>query len=354
MNRKNFCAAPWSGLSLDPDGQAKLCCISQDRVPLQEFGHAKSLSKFVEIRQAFIDDQQHTNCSACWQRESVNTNWESRRSIYQYDDFHHNLDSAEDFQLEHLDLRWSNTCNLNCVYCGPIFSSRWAELQGRKQSFRILPTVTDSDLTNLKILQMAGGEPLLIKENLDVLERLYKINSDVSIEVTTNLTMINNNRIYDSLKQFNNVTWIVSFESTEQRFEYIRNGAKWDEFYNNLNKLAMDFIEIQVNMVYFPLSSLDITNAIQVALEFTLPDNVFLVSQSGGHGFDKLSRSALQYIKQHNLDQLTQLPDILQTRLQDQILSATTQQTKTLLPLYEKFDQLTNQNHRLIFSELYE
>lgn len=354
MNRKNFCAAPWSGLSLDPDGQAKLCCISQDRVPLQEFDQAKSLSKFVEIRKSVIDDQQHTNCSVCWQRESVDTNWESRRSIYQFNDFYHNLDSAKDFQLEHLDLRWSNTCNLNCVYCSPIFSSRWAELQGKKQSFRILPSVTDSDLVNLKILQMAGGEPLLIKENLDVLERLQKINPNVNIEVTTNLTMINNNRIYDSLKQFDNVNWVVSFESTGQQFEYIRNGAKWNEFYNNLNKLAMDFINIQVNMVYFPLSSLRITNAIQVALEFAEPCHVFLVGQTGGHGFDKLSQSALQYIKQHNLDQLTQLPDILQTRLQDQIISAITQQTETLLPLYDKFDRLTNQNHRLIFSELYE
>lgn len=354
MNRENFCAAPWSGLSLDPNGQAKLCCISQDRVSLQEFDQAKLLPKFVEIRQAFIDDQQHTNCSACWQRESVNTNWESRRSIYQYDDFYHNLDSAKDFQLEHLDLRWSNTCNLNCVYCGPDFSSRWAELQGKKQSFRIFPTVTDLDLANLKILQMAGGEPLLIKENLDVLARLHKINPNVSIEVTTNLTMINNNRIYDSLKQFDNVNWIVSFESTEKKFEYIRNGAKWSEFYTNLNTLSMDFTDIQVNMVYFPLSSLDIINAIDVALEFTGPDNIFLVGQSGGHGFDKLSRSALQYIKQHNLDQLTQLPSILQTRLQDQIASATTQQNQTVLPLYDKFDQLTNQNHRLIFSELYE
>lgn len=354
MIRKNFCAAPWSGLSLDPDGQAKLCCISQDRVPLQEFGQTKTLSKFIEIRQAVIDDQQHTNCDACWQRESVNTNWESRRSIYQYDDFHHNLDSATDFQLEHLDLRWSNTCNLNCVYCGPVFSSRWAELQGRKQSFRIFPTVTDSDLANLKILQLAGGEPLLIKENLDILERLNKINPDVKIEITTNLTMINNNRIYNSLKQFDNVTWIVSFESTGQRFEYIRNGAKWHDFYNNLNTLSMDFMDIQVNMVYFPLSSLDIVNAIDVALEFTNPDNVFLVSQSGGHGFDKLGQSALQYIKQHNLNQLTQLPDILKTRLQDQIASATTQQTQTTLPLYEKFDQLINQNHRDIFPELYE
>lgn len=350
--RKNFCAAPWSSLSLDPDGLAKTCCIAQDRVDLQEFDQASSNSKFIEIRQAFIDDQQHTNCNGCWERERSG-DLDSRRSIYQYDDFYHDLDSVTNFQLEYLDLRWSNTCNLNCVYCGPTFSSKWAELQGQKQRYRVFPTVTDANLKSLKVLQLAGGEPLLIKENLEILERLLKLNPEVKIEVITNLTMIGN-QIYKALKQFDHVTWVVSFESTGQRFEYIRNGAKWHEFYNNLNTLSMDFLDIHANMIYFPLSGFDIVNAMNTALEFTSPENVFLVSQFGGHGFDMLSHNALQYIKQHNLDQLNTLPKVLQKRLQDQMTLAVTTRNQTQLPLYNKFDQLTNQHHQSIFTELYQ
>lgn len=353
LNRKNFCAAPWSSLSLDPDGQAKVCCIAQDRVALKEFDQVKTNPKFIEIRQAFIDDQQHPGCSGCWERESSG-DLNSRRSIYQYNDFYHALDSSTNFQLEYLDLRWSNTCNLNCVYCSPVFSSKWAELQGQKQRYRVFPTVTDDDLKSLKVLQLAGGEPLLIKENLDILERLFKLNPEVNIEVITNLTTIHNNRIYNVLKQFDNVTWVVSFESTGQRFEYIRNGANWREFYSNLSTLAMDFLNIQVNMVYFPLSSFGIVNALDVALEFTSPENIFLVSQFGGHGFDMLSQSALQYINQHNIDQMKHLPLVSQKRLKNQIELAVTQRTNTELPLYNKFDQLTNQNHQLIFTELYQ
>ena len=107
-------------------------------------------------------------------------------------------------------------------------------------------------------------------------------------------------------------------------------------------------------MVYFPLSSLDIARAFEVACEYTMPKNIFVVSQSGGHGFDSLSQRALQYVQQLNLTQSTQLPAILRQRFVEQIQTTTTQQTKTFLPQYEKFDQLTNQNHKLLFTELYQ
>ena len=353
LTRKNFCAAPWAGLSVDPDGQAKVCCISEQRISISELSQVQTNSFFVNIRRSFIDDEQHTNCNACWQREKTNAEWESRRSIYQYDYFH-DLDNSQQFCLEHLDLRWSNTCNLNCVYCNSTFSSRWAELCGESKSYRTNLKISDQDLSNLKVLQLAGGEPMLIKENLDILTRLKDLNPNVAIEVTTNLTMIQNNAIYNLLKNFDDVRFVVSFESTGNKFEYIRNGAKWALFKKNLQILAMDFMDLQFNMVYFPLSSLDIARAFEVACEYTMPKNIFVVSQSGGHGFDSLSQRALQYVQQLNLTQSTQLPAILRQRFVEQIQTTTTQQTKTFLPQYEKFDQLTNQNHKLLFTELYQ
>jgi organic radical activating enzyme len=350
--RKYFCSAPWAGLSMDPSGNSKVCCINLERTPITNFEEIKNNPTFVNIRQAVINDEQHPSCQQCWDRENAG-DLNSRRSMYQYDDFFHNLNDPHTFQLEHLDLRWSNTCNLNCVYCSAEYSSRWAELTGTKQRFRVFPTVTDSDLRNLKFLQLAGGEPLLIKENYELLERLLKINPLIKVEVTTNLTSINN-KIYQLLKNFENVTFVVSFESVEEKFEYIRNGANWVVFESNLHQLSMDFMDIQVNMVYFPLSSIDIGNAIDVAIEYIDPKNIFIVSQIGGHGFDFVGQNALQSINQTNIEYSKQLPTTLQHRLLDQIHLAKTTQNETYLPLYEEFDRLTNQNHRLIFSELYE
>jgi len=351
--RKNFCAAPWAGLSLDPAGNSTVCCINSGRSEITKFEEIKNNPVFVDIRAAVIRDEQHPSCQQCWSRE-VNGDVNSRRSTYQYDDFYHDLGNPNTFQLEHLDLRWSNTCNLNCVYCSPYYSSRWADLLEIKKQFRIFPAVTDNDLAKLKFLQLAGGEPLLIKENYELLERLSKINPGVKIEVTSNLTSIHNNKIYQKLNDFDNVTWVVSFESTGPQFEYIRNGARWAEFRSNLEQLALDFLDIQVNMVYFPLSAIDITNAIMVALDHTKSENIFIVSQNGGHGFDFVGQNALQLINQKNIECSKQLPNIVKLRLLNQMQLAETQQETTYLPLYEKFDQLTNQNHRLIFPELYE
>jgi MoaA/NifB/PqqE/SkfB family radical SAM enzyme len=352
-SKKNFCAAPWAGLSLNPNGEGGVCCISLDHAPIQDFKEIKSNPVFMNIRTAFINDEQHPNCRQCWDREAAGDPY-TRRSTYQYEDYFHDLDSTESFKLEHLDLRWSNTCNLNCVYCSPYFSSRWADLKGLTQKFRVFPTITDSDLVTLKFLQLAGGEPLLIKENYDLLERLLKINPEIKVEVTTNLTSISNNKIYQILKNFSNVTFVVSFESTGKKFEYIRNGAQWNEFKSNLQQLNMDFLDVQVNMVYFPLSATDIDNAITVALDHTNPDNIFIVSQFGGHGFDCVSKNALQLINQKNINLSKQLPTILEQRLFNQVQLATTQQEITHLPKYEEFDLLTNQDHRKIFAELYE
>jgi organic radical activating enzyme len=350
--RKNFCAAPWAGLSLDPDGASKVCCINTAKVSIGKFKDVKNHPVFVDIRQSVIDDKQHPSCQSCWAREASG-DVNSRRSIYQYDDFFHDLNAADSFQLEHLDLRWSNTCNLNCVYCGPSLSSKWVDLRGMTQKFRIFPTVSDEDLINLKFLQLAGGEPFLIKENFDLLERLLKINPSIKIEVTTNLTLIGTSKIYQLLKNFDNVTFVISFESIGRRFEYIRNGAKWSEFRSNLDQLSLDFSDIQTNMVYFPLSAVGIGEAIDVALEHVVPDNIFIVSQSGGHGFDSVAQHVLQSINHNNIEYSKQLPMPVQKRLLDQIHLAQSQRQHTHLPLYDEFDQLTNQNHRSIFPELY-
>jgi hypothetical protein len=106
-------------------------------------------------------------------------------------------------------------------------------------------------------------------------------------------------------------------------------------------------------MIYFPLSAVDISNAIDVALDYTSADNIFIVSQFGGQGFDSVGQDALQLLNQRNIEYSKKLPEVLKDRLLTQITLAKTQQPTTHLSLYERFDQLTNQNHRLIFPELY-
>ena len=354
MTRRHFCAAPWSGLSLQPNGQARACCVSHEETEFVSVEQLKTDHKFVEIRDAIMLDQRHDNCQACWSHEDRSMGeWTSRRAIYQPGDYYHDLSSNRKFELQHLDLRWNNTCNLNCVYCNAHFSSRWAKLLGVEQRLRNDTVLSDQTLTGLKVLQMAGGEPLLIKPNQALLERLLAVNPGVEIEVTTNLTSVKHNAVYELLTQFRRVSWVVSFESTGARFEYIRHGADWLGFNENFKTLIKDFQQVQCSMIYFPLSAGGINDAIMFALDHVDPQQIFIRAQEGGHGFDMLARDVVQYLKFQNTQFCDTLPEVLKNRFMPMINSVNSSRHQTSLPNYDKFDSLTSQNHRLVFPELY-
>jgi hypothetical protein len=355
--RKYFCAAPWSGLSVDPDGYAKVCCVSQQRIPFVDVESSQSSPDFDNIRAQVIQDLPQENCSQCWRQEALaaGRDWNSRRSIYQPADFFHDLSDPQAHRLQHLDLRWSNTCNLTCVYCGPIYSSKWNDLVGGRSSHRILNQLSDDKISELKFVQLAGGEPLLINSNVPFLERLWRLNPKVMIEVTSNLTCIANNKVFDLLTRFPHVTMIASFESTGKQFEYIRRGAKWNQFTDNIRICADRIQTLQANMVFFPLSATCITAAIDFALDYMPDTNIFIREQIGGQGFDGLSTKAIQYIKTRLALQSPNLIGTVNQQLHDlSIMIKDTKRDHTRLPQYEKFDRLTGSNHRAVFPELYQ
>jgi organic radical activating enzyme len=86
---------------------------------------------------------------------------------------------------------------------------------------------------------LLGGEPLLQKHN----ERLLEIvNPNVKIDVLTNLSVkLENNKIYEKLKSMPNVLWNISFDNVGKRFEYVRHGADWQIFQNNVRTVQEDF-----------------------------------------------------------------------------------------------------------------
>ena len=90
-------------------------------------------------------------------------------------------------KLRFLDIRWNILCNLSCIYCSENFSSKWKKLKNLESakefnSDKFLSWIK-SNLDDLEDLMLAGGEPLLMKENFLLLEMLPS---------TTNITLITN------------------------------------------------------------------------------------------------------------------------------------------------------------------
>jgi len=255
------CPLPWTGLAVEPDGAVKNCAISRRSIGNLQYSSIESiLDNNINqgIRDSLSIDQWPKPCAQCERVEQLDPLFSNR--TYQLK-LHQDVDInyAGSHSLTQLDLRWSNTCNYACVYCSPALSSQWASELGVKvnagrDNFIKLKDYTFDRLANIKEVYLAGGEPLLIKENLELLEKLHQVNPDCLIRITTNASTLKN-KIYNKIQEFNNVKWEVSVEATGAQFEYIRYPGVWSEFEDNLKQLLTDWDNVGITMNYFLLTA---------------------------------------------------------------------------------------------------
>jgi sulfatase maturation enzyme AslB (radical SAM superfamily) len=142
------------------------------------------------------------------------------------------------------------------VYCSADFSSRWAdelnvqtETPSEEQRSNFKEYIY-RHAKNLKHVYLAGGEPLLMKENLELLQEL---NPNVNLRINTNLSKVDTG-VFDAVCKFKNVHWTVSVETVEEQFEYIRFGGRWPDFLDNLNTIRKLDHKISFNMLWFLLN----------------------------------------------------------------------------------------------------
>lgn len=239
---KNFCYAPWTNIHINPQGIYKVCCAGKTELgdlrstPIDEILNS---NKLIEIKKAILSNEEHANCSTCIRHELKSTS--SERGWY--DDISQRqvitINDIADSHLQNLDIRWSNTCNLSCAYCAEDASSQWASLKSKKPERLdysntmpgILKYIQDNKNT-LKNLGLLGGEPLLQKENEELLDF---VDNDIHINLITNLSVpLENNKIFKKLLDKNKVVWDISFETVGKKFEYVRHGSSWELITHNI------------------------------------------------------------------------------------------------------------------------
>ena len=85
-------------------------------------------------RKEMLSNQKPKECDYCWRIErSGNLSDRTYKSLEdwaleKYDEIA-NSTGEEIFKPTYLEVSFGNTCNLNCVYCGPEFSSKWVEVE---------------------------------------------------------------------------------------------------------------------------------------------------------------------------------------------------------------------------------
>lgn len=258
-----FCPAPWMTFYVEPSGRVDMCCISSANLGTL---HDRSLAdmmksdRLIEIKQMMMDNRPVSECRACQEVDVL-----QQRFVRQFGGRSHaDYQDINAFKLKYLDLRWNNTCNYACIYCGPELSSLWAQIKNAKQPkiSHVRQDMIDMVLENVSTLEevyLAGGEPLMLKENLTILSRLYDVNPSCKILVNTNLSVIDGNEVFDMLCKFENVHWQISAEAIRDQYEYLRWPGDWHTFDRNLQSLAQakkPSNDIAFNLVWLNLNGL--------------------------------------------------------------------------------------------------
>jgi sulfatase maturation enzyme AslB (radical SAM superfamily) len=289
-----FCPLPWNSINLRNNGDLRVCCNTnsyspnrgimrrEDGIPYNagrdDLNDARNAEIIKEIRSFMMKGEWHPECERCRQEEingiRSRREYESRDWDLSLEDV---IDKTEedgtinplDFDIEFFDIRYGNFCNLKCRMCGPTDSHSWyddfVKLHGTteyKDTHDLIKLTKnekgrwstdqydwfknsnfywnnfEKHTKKAKKLYIVGGEPLIIPEHVESLERLVASGraSEVEIEYNTNLTNVTD-RMLELWENFKQIRIGVSIDGYADVFEYQRTPAKWNHVYKNMKKL---------------------------------------------------------------------------------------------------------------------
>jgi sulfatase maturation enzyme AslB (radical SAM superfamily) len=363
-----FCPMPWTGLMYNFNGEVKNCIRSAG--PLGDIKHQTIDQILVDNnrprQQQIIDQQPVPTCHTCYDLERGKRGFDiiSDRIFYIREFKQTPLDTYQvnNFDLQTIDVRWTNLCNFACVYCGPEFSSKWVnELNFKieKPSEQQLGDFKEYIFKNarqLKHVYLAGGEPLLMRENIGLLREL---NPDVNLRINTNLSKVDTG-VFDAVCGFKNVHWTVSVETIEEEFDYIRFGGKWSDFLDNLTTIKKLDHKISFNMLWFLLNYDTVFGCVDYLKELGFHNNSFVIGALLGPEYlniRHLPQNMLNLLKTKLESKINEQPGYLLEDSYRNMLNYIEQPfEKNLTSAFKKLsvmDQRRGVDSSKIFTELY-
>lgn len=279
-----FCLAKWSQVTMHLGSGLNHSChhVGAHKIPLNELANnpmaLHNTSQKKQARKQMLNNERPSECDYCWRIEDNTQEYSDRiyKSLEPWSmrdiDKVINSNGDEDVYPRYVEVSFGNVCNFKCAYCGPPFSSKWTEeikqhgaynlLRSKYNDIKIdnqpIPHNKDNPyidafwkwfpkaVNHIKVLRITGGEPLLNKNTMKVLQFIID-NPQPGLELAINTNACVPNEVWrkftalvDMLtfnKYVNKIKVFVSAESLGDQAEYSRDGMSWGEFASNIKEL---------------------------------------------------------------------------------------------------------------------
>jgi hypothetical protein len=237
-----------------------------------------------QAREEMLTGKRPSECDYCWRIED--SKGISDRMFKSLEPWAINVHdsvlesgSTPDYYPSYLEVDFSNVCNYACIYCGPEYSSKWAETLKQKGAIKLLdetkhqqwaqgwqPNLDSLTYKNrefnpyvdafwkwfpeaykhLKVYRITGGEPLMSKETFRSMDWLIENpNPDLEFNINSNLGVpdklwdqfIDKVKLLVSSNSVKKFTVFTSADGYGKRAEYLRVGMDFELFKRRYEQL---------------------------------------------------------------------------------------------------------------------
>jgi sulfatase maturation enzyme AslB (radical SAM superfamily) len=238
---KAVCYAPFISMDFDAIGAIRICNHSHtalaqmsENTSVIDIWRGEIYRRYRADMSSYILDED--NCRHCVRQCSA----QSGRHVFaieQFDAWAH--DDPMPLYPKRLIFRLNSTCNLACVMCDGMTSSR---IRKERDKLPLAPSMygdrffeeMEEILPHVEHVEFYGGEPFLVKEHLRIFEILTRVKAKCTIYVNTNGVSLHA-RAKKFLEELNFKTVAISMDAvSDELHKHIRYGLRSELFNRNM------------------------------------------------------------------------------------------------------------------------
>lgn len=262
-----LCAQLWNSAVIDASGNAAICCeigkiLSDMHIAEYSIFDFQRHQYIEQMRQKMLSGEKLNECDNCFNAERNGVK-SLRQHLNEGYVKYHGGNFPLELNVENLEIRFGNLCQLECAMCHPSRSKKFENVvnfvkskdntlyHSHENHFVFDVSAFNSawcedDAVFVKIVNQCskvtrlflnGGEPLLSKSHNLFLQKLIDAGfaKNIVLVYSTNF-LLGKNEHFELWKQFKNVSLTLSLDDLYDRNKFIRYPSDWEKI-----QKALDF-----------------------------------------------------------------------------------------------------------------